>query len=227
MARDLALLGPDEVDAALVALGGWSVEGGKLTRRYEFAAFRDAFDDWCRGNAVVSEFVRFHPLLETRLPMAHHLATDTEPRVHAVAFDYRGHGDTPRPDGPVDWQRYGDDAEATVDAWTSEPPASGSSRSRHASMATRSRPASAARSPIFDTTSRRLSSIRSSLRLRSVVRPLTPEPQRVNTPTCGRNPRSEPLVYERPRGGRTTDRTHGPRRSEPCHRPRRPQGRAP
>lgn len=41
-------------------------------------------------------------------PLAHLLAD----RFHSVAFDYRGHGDTPRPDGPVDWQGYGDDAEA-------------------------------------------------------------------------------------------------------------------
>ena len=41
-------------------------------------------------------------------PLAHALAD----RFHSVAFDYRGHGDTPQPDGPVDWQRYGDDAEA-------------------------------------------------------------------------------------------------------------------
>ena len=41
-------------------------------------------------------------------PMAAALAH----RFHSVAFDYRGHGDTPRPDGPVDWERYGDDAEA-------------------------------------------------------------------------------------------------------------------
>lgn len=36
-------------------------------------------------------------------------------RFHSVAFDYRGHGDTPRPEGPVDWQRYGDDAEAMAE----------------------------------------------------------------------------------------------------------------
>ncbi len=41
-------------------------------------------------------------------PIAHALAD----RFHSVAFDYRGHGDTPRPDGPVDWHRYGDDAHA-------------------------------------------------------------------------------------------------------------------
>jgi pimeloyl-ACP methyl ester carboxylesterase len=41
-------------------------------------------------------------------PVAHALAE----HVHSVAFDYRGHGDTPKPAGAVDWQRYGDDAEA-------------------------------------------------------------------------------------------------------------------
>ncbi len=39
-------------------------------------------------------------------PVAHALAD----RRHSIAFDYRGHGDTPRPPGPVDWLRYGDDA---------------------------------------------------------------------------------------------------------------------
>jgi pimeloyl-ACP methyl ester carboxylesterase len=29
---------------------------------------------------------------------------------HCLALDYRGHGDTPRPEGPVDWVHYGDDA---------------------------------------------------------------------------------------------------------------------
>lgn len=40
------------------------------------------------------------------------LAAELHDRFHAVGFDYRGHGDTPRPDGPVDWERYGDDAVA-------------------------------------------------------------------------------------------------------------------
>src|SRR5438270_13208624 len=40
---------------------------------------------------------------------------------------------------------------AIVDAWTSLPPASGSSRSRHASMLTRCSPDSAARSPSLAT----------------------------------------------------------------------------
>ena len=33
-------------------------------------------------------------------------------RFHSVTFDYRGHGDTRRPPGPVDWERYADDAVA-------------------------------------------------------------------------------------------------------------------
>ena len=45
------------------------------------------------------------------LPMAHRLAD----RYHSVAFDYRGHGDTPMPaDVPIDWHRYGDDAFAVA-----------------------------------------------------------------------------------------------------------------
>lgn len=35
--------------------------------------FRDAFAAWCRDNGVVSEFVRFHPLLDTRLAFDRHL----------------------------------------------------------------------------------------------------------------------------------------------------------
>ncbi len=44
---------------------------------------------------------------------------------HSVAFDYRGHGDTRQPETPVDWDRYGDDAEAiaraVVDLGSGEP----------------------------------------------------------------------------------------------------------
>jgi hypothetical protein len=35
--------------------------------------FRNAFDIWCARNKVVSEFVRFHPLLDTELVMQHHV----------------------------------------------------------------------------------------------------------------------------------------------------------
>lgn len=45
-------------------------------------------------------------------PMAETLAE----RFCAVAFDYRGHGDTPHPGGHVDWERYGDDAVAMGEA---------------------------------------------------------------------------------------------------------------
>lgn len=69
-----------------------------------------------------------HPLLVSHatgfhgrcyLPMAAAMAAAVRYPVHAIAFDYRGHGDTPRPHGPVDWQRYGDDAEAMA-AWLAE-----------------------------------------------------------------------------------------------------------
>jgi pimeloyl-ACP methyl ester carboxylesterase len=43
------------------------------------------------------------------------LADELAPRFHAVAFDYRGHGDTPQPQHvPVDWNRYADDVEAVA-----------------------------------------------------------------------------------------------------------------
>ncbi len=35
--------------------------------------FRQAFAEWCRDNGVVSEFVRFHPLLDTQLDMEPYL----------------------------------------------------------------------------------------------------------------------------------------------------------
>jgi len=44
------------------------------------------------------------------LPVARELARIDER--HSVAFDFRGHGDTPRPPGDIEWNRYGDDAEA-------------------------------------------------------------------------------------------------------------------
>jgi pimeloyl-ACP methyl ester carboxylesterase len=45
------------------------------------------------------------------LPLAEALAT----RFHSIAFDYRGHGDTPQPARvEVDWNRYADDAEAVA-----------------------------------------------------------------------------------------------------------------
>jgi len=51
------------------------------------------------------------------LPVAHELSKID--RRHSMAFDFRGHGDTPRPPGDIEWERYGDDAEAMA-AWSSE-----------------------------------------------------------------------------------------------------------
>ena len=44
---------------------------------------------------LVSHATGFHG--RCYLPMAHELAD----RFHSIGFDYRGHGDTPRPEGPV------------------------------------------------------------------------------------------------------------------------------
>lgn len=52
-------------------------------------------------------------------PLADELARRSDHPFHSIAFDYRGHGDTPQPDAAVDWQRYGDDAEAMA-AWMVE-----------------------------------------------------------------------------------------------------------
>jgi predicted N-acyltransferase len=59
--------------------------GGPLLRHgtseESVAAFRAGMDDWCRDNAVVSEFVRFHPLLETRLGMEKYFEIEEAGRV--------------------------------------------------------------------------------------------------------------------------------------------------
>jgi pimeloyl-ACP methyl ester carboxylesterase len=55
---------------------------------------------------LVSHATGFHG--RCYLPMA----ASWRQRFHVVAFDYRGHGDTPRPPGEVDWERYADDAES-------------------------------------------------------------------------------------------------------------------
>ncbi|MCU1503734.1 MAG: hypothetical protein JWM12_3088 [Ilumatobacteraceae bacterium] len=59
---------------------------------------------------LVSHATGFHG--RCYLPLAHELAD----RFHAIAFDYRGHGDTPQPEQPIDWDRYGDDAAAIASA---------------------------------------------------------------------------------------------------------------
>jgi pimeloyl-ACP methyl ester carboxylesterase len=58
------------------------------------------------------------------LPLAEALAT----RFHSIAFDFRGHGDTPQPARvEVDWNRYADDAEAVALSLTRPLPAFGHS----------------------------------------------------------------------------------------------------
>jgi hypothetical protein len=52
--------------------------GGPLVHKlggdeHAMETFRHAFDHWCANSGVVSEFVRFHPLLDTELVMQHHV----------------------------------------------------------------------------------------------------------------------------------------------------------
>ena len=58
-----------------------------MTREETVAAFRAEFDDWCHATAVVSEFIRFHPLLETRLGMERHLQVAEAGRVVWARLD--------------------------------------------------------------------------------------------------------------------------------------------
>jgi pimeloyl-ACP methyl ester carboxylesterase len=62
---------------------------------------------------LISHATGFHG--RCYIPLADELAAT----FHSTAFDYRGHGDTPRPPGEIDWNRYGDDAVAMV-AWLVE-----------------------------------------------------------------------------------------------------------
>lgn len=59
---------------------------------------------------LISHATGFHG--RCYLPVAAELAE----QFHSVAFDYRGHGDTPQPERPIDWVRYGDDAVAIATA---------------------------------------------------------------------------------------------------------------
>jgi len=58
-----------------------------MTREETLAGFRAEIDDWCHANAVVSEFVRFHPLLETRLGMERHLEIEEAGRIVWARLD--------------------------------------------------------------------------------------------------------------------------------------------
>ena len=68
--------------------------GGPLVRHMTgeetLAAFRAEIDDWCHANAVVSEFVRFHPLLETRLGMERHLDIEEAGKIVWARLDRGG-----------------------------------------------------------------------------------------------------------------------------------------
>lgn len=55
---------------------------------------------------LISHATGFHG--RCYIPLADALASS----FHSTAFDYRGHGDTRRPAGDIDWERYGDDAVA-------------------------------------------------------------------------------------------------------------------
>ena len=65
--------------------------GGPLVRHKTgeetLAAFRAEIDDWCHANAVVSEFIRFHPLLETRLGMERHLEIEEAGKIAWARLD--------------------------------------------------------------------------------------------------------------------------------------------
>ena len=41
--------------------GGWLIEGEDIKRLFE------TYEDWCKKNSIVSEFVRFHPLVKNHL----------------------------------------------------------------------------------------------------------------------------------------------------------------
>ena len=44
--------------------GGWLLDGSG-----DFSGLMEEYDHWCRKNRIVSEFVRFHPLLKIHLPV--------------------------------------------------------------------------------------------------------------------------------------------------------------
>jgi hypothetical protein len=71
--------------ASPVGFGGPLVR--HLTGEETLSAFRAEIDDWCHAHGVVSEFVRFHPLLETRLSMERHLAIEETGRIVWARLD--------------------------------------------------------------------------------------------------------------------------------------------
>ncbi|MGZ4790732.1 MAG: alpha/beta fold hydrolase [Ilumatobacteraceae bacterium] len=75
----------------------------------EVAVHDLAGHDGDRPVLLISHATGFHGYCYQ--PFARALAT----RFHSIAFDYRGHGDTPQPAHvDVDWNRYADDSEAVA-----------------------------------------------------------------------------------------------------------------
>lgn len=60
MSTNRRLLDDDQIRDALDRLDGWSVTDGRLTRRFEFASFRDAIDFMARA-ADAAEELDHHP----------------------------------------------------------------------------------------------------------------------------------------------------------------------
>ena len=54
------LLSPNQLDAALTKLDGWSIQNGKLHRQYQFPAFVEAFG-FMSSLALVAESMGHHP----------------------------------------------------------------------------------------------------------------------------------------------------------------------
>ncbi len=88
----------------------------------EVAVHDLAGHDGPRPVLLISHATGFHG--HCYLPLAEALAT----RFHSIAFDYRGHGDTPQPaEVGIDWNRYADDVEAVALSLTRPLPAFGHS----------------------------------------------------------------------------------------------------
>ena len=78
---------------------------------HELTPWNDAAHHDSRRVLLMSHATGFHGRCWS--PVAHHLAD----RYRCVALDYRGHGDTRVPsEWKVDWERYGDDAQAAAQA---------------------------------------------------------------------------------------------------------------
>lgn len=88
MKRDVALLEhfKDYIEKGQVfdlacpyGYGGWLIEGEDVY------ALMDAYESWCRKNGIVSEFVRFHPVLQNHKQVIKHY--DVVPLGETVTMD--------------------------------------------------------------------------------------------------------------------------------------------